>query len=186
MQKKKFACGGPPTGSRLKRRAASGGPLRGGSRREKKRISYIRAKEQIFLLFVFAISLTIYFPFLFFFAFNMYLFSFSFFFRARSLCICFLLFFLHTHSLYTCALTRYLCECGFSERYHSCVFHFFSFLFFPCRCSLLFVVRYRSLLYVVLFYFVQFFLYGLLVCVICVVYMFCLHLCVCVCGLVFV
>ena len=25
-----FACGGPPTGSRLKRRAASGGPLRGG------------------------------------------------------------------------------------------------------------------------------------------------------------
>ena len=33
---KNSACGGPPTGSRLKRRAASGGPLRGGLLARKK------------------------------------------------------------------------------------------------------------------------------------------------------
>ena len=31
------ACGGPPTGGRLERRAASGGPLRGGLRAKKNR-----------------------------------------------------------------------------------------------------------------------------------------------------
>ena len=186
MQKKNSPAAGPLPGVALSGEQPPAARCAGAQGAKKRGYhTFVQKSRFSFCLFLRSHSLYI-FLFFFFFAFNMYLFSFSFFFRARSLCIYFLLFFLHTHSLYTCALTRYLCECGFSERYHSCVFHFFSFLFFPCRCSLLFVVRYRSLLYVVLFYFVQFFLYGLLVCVICVVYMFCLHLCVCVCGLVFV